>query len=124
MLLDTDVTIDLLRQRPEAREWILSLPQAPQITGVAALEVTFSARDTAELRRIRSFLEDFVIAWPTEEDAQQAEAFANIRLSHGIGILDCMAAASALRLGKPIATFNIRHFSAIPGLATVRPYVR
>jgi predicted nucleic acid-binding protein len=55
------------------------------------------------------------------------EAYTNyavLRLTHGMGLLDSLVAATAAGLGEPVATFNKRHFEAVPGLVTVQPYTR
>ena len=124
MLLDADILVDLLRSHPGALAWWGALAPVPPASGVAALEVLFGARDAAELRRTSALLSGIPIARPEPADAVQAEAFAPLHLSHGIGSLDAVTAALALRLGLPLATFNVRHFAAVPGLTTVQPYVR
>jgi predicted nucleic acid-binding protein len=45
-------------------------------------------------------------------------------LSHGVGVLDCLIAAIAIRLGNPFYTFNLKHFQVMPGLDVQAPYVR
>ena len=48
-------------------------------------------------------------------DALQAlEWFEAYHLSHGVGIMDCLIAASALRIEKPFYTFNVRHYGPSP----------
>ena len=49
---------------------------------------------------------------------------ARLSLSHGLGIIDALIAECAIGLGVPLCTFNVRHFSAVPGLVTERPYAR
>jgi predicted nucleic acid-binding protein len=43
-------------------------------------------------------------------------------LSHGLMIPDALIAATALSLGLPLYTKNVRHFQMIPSLVVVRPY--
>ena len=124
MILDADVLIDLLRALPQARTWLSALPTQPAISGMAALEVLFGARDMAELRKVEAYLNPFTILWPSEADAQAARRMARHRLSDGIEIMDVMTAAIALRHNLPVVTFNVRHFRAIPGLTTIQPYTR
>ena len=58
-------------------------------------------------------------------DSQQASGwFATYWLSHKIGILDCLIAATAVRLGASLYTFNTPHFQVIPGLDVRSPYGR
>ena len=71
------------------------------------------------------FLRAFRIYWPAEADMNRAlQEFTGYRLSHGLGLVDALIAATALGRGEPLATFNVRHYQAVPGLVTVQPYVR
>lgn len=124
MILDTDVVIDLLRARPQARAWMHALPERPAISGMAALEVLFGAQDRTELRNVEAYLQPFAIYWPVEADAQAAGRLAMYNLSDGIDIIDAMTAAIALRHKLTVVTFNVKHFRSIPGLDTVQPYDR
>jgi hypothetical protein len=124
MIIDADVAIDILRRRPEAKAWFTGLSDRPNLSGAAAWEVIFGARSAVELRQVRTFLALFPIIWPTEADARAVAELAEYRLSDGIDILDSLTAVIARRTGEPIATFNVKHFRAIPGLTTIQPYER
>lgn len=124
-LLDTDVLIDILRKRPEAEDWIASLPSPPALSGVAALEASFGARSACDLRDAGALEATFHVVWPEARDLQYAvEQLAPLRLTHGIGPLDAVTATMALRCGLTAATFNVKHFRVVPGLAIARPYER
>ncbi|MBM3495088.1 MAG: type II toxin-antitoxin system VapC family toxin [Armatimonadetes bacterium] len=45
-------------------------------------------------------------------------------MSHGTGLLDALVAATAIRFGLAVATFNSRHFSPFGDLTVVEPYSR
>jgi predicted nucleic acid-binding protein len=125
MLLDTDILIDLVRRHPAASAWFAALPELPTVAGFAALELAYGCRDAAELRAVRAFLRVFPMAWPTEEDLRRALVdYAPLRLSHGLGLLDAVIAATAVGLDLSLVTFNVRHFGAVPGLTTEQPYTR
>ena len=47
-----------------------------------------------------------------------------LRLAHGIGVLDMVIAVTAISHGQVLATFNVKHFRAVPGLVAVQPYVQ
>ncbi len=49
---------------------------------------------------------------------------APLHLSGGVDGPDAITAAIAIRLNQPVATFNVKHISAIPGLSVVQPYSR
>ena len=124
MILDADVVIDLLRNKPQARNWLSGLYPLPAISGMAALEALYGARDMAELRWVESFLTPFPVLWPSEDDAQATRQLARFHLSDGIELTDVMTAAIALRHNLTLATFNVKHFRAVPGLTIVQPYER
>lgn len=74
---------------------------------------------------IHRFLAPFPIVWPTERGMNEAlREFTRYHLSHGLGVIDALIAATAIEMGEPLATFNTRHFSAVPGLAIIQPYTR
>lgn len=123
MILDTDILIDIDRNHPNAQAWIASLTALPMISGFAALELLQGCRNKSEMTKVEMFLSVFPIVWPDEVDMNWTFAnFGQFRLSHNIGILDCLIAATAIGLGVPIATFNKKHFEAVTGLTTVQPY--
>jgi hypothetical protein len=54
--------------------------------------------------------------------ATALELFAKLHLSHSLGLLDAVIAATAIGAGASLCTFNVKHFRAVPGLVTVQPY--
>jgi predicted nucleic acid-binding protein len=74
---------------------------------------------------VRRLLTLFTVSWPTEADVIRAYmVYQPLRLSHGIGLFDCIVAATATGPGEDLATFNVKHFRAVPDLVTIQPYVR
>lgn len=55
---------------------------------------------------------------------QAVANFRRLHLSHGLGLVDSLIAATALSLNVPLCTFNVKHFRHIPGLITEQPYQR
>jgi len=43
-------------------------------------------------------------------------------LSYNIGLLDALIAETAISENAELATFNVKHYSVIKGLKTIRPY--
>jgi len=81
------------------------------------MEFLNGARNNREWDTLERFLRDFQAAWPSEAGMDFARLhFTRYRLSHGVGMIDTLI--------EPLATFNIRHFSAIAGLRLVQPYQR
>jgi predicted nucleic acid-binding protein len=125
LLIDTSILIDHLKGRAEATAF-LSMTRASVglLTNVVvAAEVLAGARDLREQREIDHLLSGFRIEPIGETDsALSLDLLRQHRLARGIGWLDCLIAATAIRMQLPVATLNDRHFSAIAGLKVHRPY--
>jgi predicted nucleic acid-binding protein len=92
-------------------------------SAVVAAEVLIGARNLREQREVDRLLADFRIEQIEPADcALSLDLLRKHRLSAGVGWLDCLIAATAMRLHVPVATLNERHFAAIAGLAVNRPY--
>lgn len=125
-LLDTDVLIDLQRQHPSALAWFSMTPSGLlALPGYVVMELYQSARNNVELRATDVQIAQLPVVWPTEIECHQAVAnFRRLHLSHGLGLVDALIAATALSLGVPLCTFNVRHFRPISGLTIEQPYTR
>ena len=126
ILLDTDIMVDLLRGYPAAVEWLRSLgDEEVCLPGYVVMELLEGAPDKAAMDSLRRALEPYLVRWPDEEACGRALAvYAEARLSHGLSAFDALIGETAKALGLPLHTFNEKHYSAIPGLATFAPYPR
>ena len=124
MILDSDILIDILRGYPEAVKWLADQSKLQTVSGIAAIELAYGCTDAAGLRAARRLIAVFEVVWPEPIDVQAAYGLASLHLSGGIDGPDAITAAIALRLGVPVATFNTKHFRAVPGLTIEQPYVR
>jgi len=124
-LVDTDVLIDIQRGHPPAIAWFSVLPELPGIPGFVAMELVQDARNLNEVKKTLKLIAPFVAFWPTSSDCLRAFSdFAALHHSTGLGLLDALIAATALGLSATLYTFNIKHYSAVPGLVVQQPYVR
>jgi hypothetical protein len=124
-MLDADILIDLVRRHPPATAWFAGLSGAPHVSGIAALELAYGVQNATELRAVQRFLREFPLVWPSQADMRRAlHDYARLRLSSGLGLMDALIAATAVGRGEVLATFNVRHFRAVPDLQLVQPYVR
>lgn len=125
LLLDTDVLIEVFRGNPQVRQWLNDL--GGQIIGLSVLtrmEILQGARNGLEQKRLIAQLNDYPLVLLEPDDSKQAlDWFESYHLSHGVGIMDCLIAASALHTKKPLWTFNIKHFQVFPGLNVQQPYL-
>lgn len=126
LLLDTDVMIDIMRRFEPALSWLTQLDEQPVgVPGLVAMELLQGCRNREEQQRVESLLRPYALYWPTPEDSQRAFSdFTRFHLSHGIGVLDALIAATAVGLSVPLATFNEKHYQVVTALSTMQPYER
>lgn len=124
-LLDTDVLIDVQRGHPPAVAWFGSLTQPLAVPGFVVMELIQAARNTREVQNARKQVAGFQIIWPSQADCGRALAdFTTLRLSHSIGLIDSLIAATAVGQNATLCTFNLKHYRAVPGLTVTQPYKR
>ena len=125
IIVDTDIVIDFLRQHPPAVVWISSVTEPVCLPGIVAMELYQGCQNRREVQELRRQIQPFAVLWPDEAAANAALAnFMSSRLTHAVGILDELIAATALTHQLPLHTFNTKHFAAIPGLKIIQPYAR
>lgn len=124
-LLDSDVCVDIRRQYPPALQWLASLPEVPGLPGFVLLEIMQGVRTRREMAGLLRDMALFHVHWPTVTDCDRAVlTYPRAHLSHRTGILDVVIGECAVGLNATLCTFNVRHFRAVPGLATEKPYAR
>jgi predicted nucleic acid-binding protein len=125
LLLDTDVLIDVQRGHAPAVTWFAELPEAPSIPGIVKMELIQAARNPGELQSALRLVAHLPVVWPSNADCDRAlDHLTQFRLSHGLGLLDALIAATAAGQGATLCTFNVKHYRAVPGLTWQTPYKR
>ena len=124
-LLDTNVCIAVIRQRPESALRRLRGKQVGQVglSTITLAELEFGAAKSQQPARARAALREFLL--PLEVvtfDEAAAEAYGTVRAAmekkgRPIGPLDTLIAAHALALGTVLVTNNTREFRRVPGLS-------
>ncbi len=123
MLLDTDVLIDFLRGRPEAREFIANLPQKAAVSVVTVAELHVGVREGGERQALDAMLATFRILLLDVGIAQQGGLLRrDYGKSHGVGLNDALIAATAQSHGLPLATLNHKHYPMLSAEQLVQPY--
>jgi len=123
-LIDTDVLIDVQRGFSAAVDWFATDPDFG-IPGFVVMELVQDARNAGEVEKALAIVDGLEVVWPSEAECQTAmEQFSKLHLSHGLGLLDALIAATAVGHGGVLNTFNERHYRMFPRLTTVRPYQR
>jgi hypothetical protein len=125
ILLDSDVLIDVQRRHPPAVEWFAGLDELPSVPGIVVMELIQTARNGDEVRRALHLVAPLPVVWPSQADCARALSdFAKLHLSHSLGLLDALIAATAVGAGATLCTFNLKHYKAVPGLLLAPPYAR
>jgi len=126
LLIDTDVLIEILRGRAEAATWLANL--GSQVVGIPVLvrmEILQGAHNRQDQQRLLKLSRPYPLIHLQTGDSERALTwFESYHLGHGVGIMDCLIAAIAVRLDKPLYTFNLKHYSPLPVLAVYAPYTR
>lgn len=123
-VIDTAILVDHLRKRPEAEAYLLSIARQGLFTHDTVVgELLMGIRDKKELQALDELLRPFRILHLSESDSSiSIELLRQYKLSHGTGYLDCLIAATCLRMNLPVSTTNDKHFRLIPNLQVIRPY--
>lgn len=121
-IIDSNVLIDASRNRQPALRFLEEAAGAGALWSSVLVrsELWIGARSGEDER-----IEDLIgrIAWhdvtPTIAD-HAGRLGAPYRLTHHLGVVDLIIAATAIELGGTLATLNVRDFPMFPGL--LRPY--
>ena len=123
-LLDTNICIALIRQKPAALlQRLTSLqPGEVGISSITLAELTHGAAKSSHLEQNMSALEQFILPLDLADfDQKAAQVYGQIRASleqNGvvIGSMDMLIAAHAISLNAILVTNNTREFQRVRGL--------
>ncbi len=125
-LLDADIVIDIEHHHPPALAWLQTFPPGTLLLpGYVVMELYQSAGTMARIRGTDKIIRMMPVVWASDAEASRAVSlFRTLHLSHGIGLVDMLNAATALTHSLPLCTFNVKHYRLVPNLATEQPYAR
>jgi hypothetical protein len=124
-ILDTDVLIDIQRGHPPAVAWFTRLTERPAVPPLVVMELLQDAANKTQVTKALALVGPLTMVYTTPADQQRAlQDYRALHLSHRLGLLDALIAATAIGLGASLCTFNTKHFSMIPDLAIEQPYGR
>ena len=116
-LLDSDVLIDISRDRQESIDCVDALPDPWAISQVTALELQVGARDKREVAYLDAFLSSCPIVPLSASIGRKAcELLLRYAKSHGLQVFDSLVAATAPDQGFTLVTKYQRHFAMIDEL--------
>lgn len=120
-LCDTCVLIDYLRGKPEVRRRLENdRPQGLGMSTVTLMELVVGARNKREVGIIKKAFADFRTVEISEAISARARGLVEkYAKSHGLLIPDALIGATALELGTPLHTTNVKDFQFMPGLVLV-----
>jgi predicted nucleic acid-binding protein len=122
MLIDSDVLVWLTRGHAGAAARLQAITPW-QISVVTYIELAQGCRNKAELERLKNgFAQQPTNILPiTKAESELAMKLIDRHaLSDGLKLADALIAATALELGVPLLTGNIKHFGAVAGLSLDR----
>jgi predicted nucleic acid-binding protein len=121
-LLDSDVLIDISRNRTESIDYVDTLPDPWAISQVTAMELLVGARNRREIAYLDAFLSSYPIVRLSESLGKRAyQLLMDYSKSHGLHVFDSVVAATALEQGLTLVTRNKRHFAMIDTLVLEVP---
>jgi tRNA(fMet)-specific endonuclease VapC len=121
-LLDTDVCVDWLRQKPAIVSVLRTLSPADlAVATMTIAELRYGAllsRDPdGNLERVESILESGIALLPFDREAANRHAEMRLALRHQpVGDRDLVIASTAQANGYAVMTANRREFERIPGI--------
>jgi predicted nucleic acid-binding protein len=122
--VDSTVLVDILRKHPPALSWLQSQSDLPGITTIAWMELIAGAQNKPAQADALKLLSRFNIEYLTRADMNWAmQRLLAYKLSHSVGILDCLIASISYRLQVPLYTHNLKHIAPVLGTRlTLKPY--
>ncbi len=123
--VDTNILIDALRGHLPATQFLSasSLIDIVACSQVCEIELLLGAPSQALRQPVEKLLRDLTVITPIEADFVTAMSlFRPLSLSHGVEFFDCLVGATALRLGVPVYSRNVKHLAIIPGLTVAQGY--
>ena len=115
LLLDSDVLIDYLRQRPQAVAYLESLSVVPLLSVIVVAELFSGVRDGQERTSLETLVASARVLPVDERIATQAGLFRrHYRLSHRPELPDMLIAATALAYNATLVTLNSKHSVMLP----------
>lgn len=124
LLLDTNICIYIIKQRPAAvlKRFLEYQAGDIGISSITLSELRYGVEKSAYREKNTKALDEFIIPLEVASfDEQAARVYGNVRATlekagTPIGSMDMLIAAHAVALGIPLVTNNIREFARIPCL--------
>ncbi|MBX9592667.1 MAG: type II toxin-antitoxin system VapC family toxin [Hyphomonadaceae bacterium] len=117
LLFDTNLLIEYLRGRQEARDLLDAQEEQPQVSVGSVLELYAGFKSRREEQSGERLLSEARVLPVTHDIAKRAGVLSRIySSSHGLDDIDAIIAATAEHHGLRLATLNVKHFPMFPKL--------
>ncbi len=111
VLVDTDVLINFLRGKQQAKEFLLAhLHSGPILCSVITVAEIFAGMRPHEQEKTRELLDNLEVVPVTHAIAEKAGIYKGGIKSHSLELDDCLIAATAHLHKAILATGNDRHY--------------
>jgi predicted nucleic acid-binding protein len=121
LLFDTDVLIEYLRGKAEAKKYIDTKQGVIYMSAITMAELYAGVREDEEYKKLERFIETFEVINLNKSIAKTGGLFRNkYKPSHGTGLADALIAATAQEISAQVVTFNIKHFPMFSDV--IKPY--
>src|SRR5688572_20767998 len=112
--VDTTVVIHIYRKNAAARTWVDSQSSRLSITPIAWMEVMDGVPNKMGQAMCKTILSEFDIVYLGVRDMEWAmQQLETYRLTHGVGMNDCLIASICHRLQVPLYTHNLKHMRVL-----------
>jgi hypothetical protein len=117
LLFDTNILIDYLRGKQQARDLLNAQDGRPNVSAGSVLELYAGFKNRREEQSAERLLFEAKVLPVTHEVARRAGVFSRLyQASHSLDDIDALIAATAEHHGLKLATLNVRHFPMFPKL--------
>ena len=123
-VVDSTVIIHVFRKNLPARAWMKAQPERLLVTPITWLEVMHGAPGKVGQATCKAILSQFDMEYLTPADMDWAmQQLERYRLSHGVGIHDCLIGSVVHRLQVPLYTHNLKDMRVLLDESLViKPY--
>lgn len=122
-IVDTTVIFHYFRKLPSAVAWVDNHPERLSFVSITWLEVMRGVTSKANQRDSKAILDRFDLVYLNMIDQDWAmRQLERLRLSHGVGMNDCLIASVAHRLDVPLYTHNLKDMTPLIGALAQKPY--
>jgi predicted nucleic acid-binding protein len=123
VILDTDILIWYFRGDEAARRFLMRVPFPERtVSALTVMELLQGCRSQSEVQNTAVFVAETLgaVVHPNEAISRLAIRLLEVHARPaGLRAVDALIAATALEARAALATANVRHYRAIPGLSVV-----